>query len=126
MKKEISCKKCDTVIANDNGECIIPIKTRMRFNYKEMLSTILCQSCNFLNYFRENEILEDSEKRNAQYILENSTRSKYPKMNEYFDRIKEIVHKPNPPKLPGTRYKVGTKDEYTIYNGDEIKYYKNR
>ena len=32
---------------------------------------------------------------------------------------------PPPPKIPGTRYKVGSKDEYTIYDGDEKKYYKN-
>lgn len=69
-KKEITCKKCPTVIANDDGVCLIPVKTRMRYNYKEKLSTILCQSCNFLNYFDGNEIIEDSEKRNSRFILE--------------------------------------------------------
>lgn len=69
-KKEICCKKCPTVIANDDGKAIIPVKNRMRYNYKEKLSTILCQSCNFLNYFDGNEIVEDSEKRNARFILE--------------------------------------------------------
>lgn len=69
-KKEICCKKCPTVIANDDGKAIIPVKNRMRYNYQEKLSTILCQSCNFLNYFDGNEIIEDSEKRNARFILE--------------------------------------------------------
>lgn len=70
MKKEICCNKCDTVIANDDGVSLIPVKTRMRFNYKEMLTTILCQYCNFLNYFKGNEFQEDSEKRNSRFILE--------------------------------------------------------
>ena len=35
------------------------------------------------------------------------------------------IQKNSVPKIPGTRYKVGTKDEYTIYDGDEKKYYKN-
>lgn len=69
MKKEICCKKCPTVIANDDGECLIPIKSRMRFNYREQLSTILCHTCNFLNYFRGKEFDEESERRNARYIL---------------------------------------------------------
>ena len=29
------------------------------------------------------------------------------------------------PKIPGTRYAVGTENEYTIYEGDKKKYYKN-
>lgn len=73
MRKEITCKKCDTVIANDNGEFLIPVKTRMRYNYKEKLSTILCHTCNFMSYFDGNEFKEDSEKRNARFILNKPT-----------------------------------------------------
>lgn len=70
MKTEICCRKCDTVIANDDGVALIPVKSRMRYNYRENLTTILCHSCNFLNYFNGNQYDEDSEKRNARYLLE--------------------------------------------------------
>lgn len=76
MKKEICCNKCTSVIANDDGECLIPIKTRMRFNYKENLSTILCHTCNFLNYFDGVLFQEDSEKRNARFILDKKIKIK--------------------------------------------------
>lgn len=72
MKKEICCKKCDTVIANDDGTCLVPVKSRMRYNYKEKLSTVLCHTCNFLNYFDGNTVVEDSEKRNARHILDSA------------------------------------------------------
>ncbi len=70
MKIEVCCKKCETIIANDDGVSLIPVKSRMRFNYKEKLTTILCHSCNFLSYFDGKEYQEDSEKRNARFILE--------------------------------------------------------
>lgn len=76
MKKEVCCPKCDTVIANDDGACLIPVKSRMRFNYVESLTTILCHTCNFLSYFKGNEFQEDSEKRNARYLLEKQNSKK--------------------------------------------------
>lgn len=76
MKKEIFCKKCDTVIAQDDGVSLIPVKSRMRYNYKEKLTTILCHSCNFLSYFDGKEYQEDSDKRNARYLLENKNKQK--------------------------------------------------
>lgn len=69
MKKEICCKRCDAVIANDDGVCLVPVKSRMRFNYKEMKTTILCHCCNFLSYFKGSEYLDDSEQRNSRFIL---------------------------------------------------------
>lgn len=70
MKKEITCNKCDTVIANDDGVNLISMKNRMRINYKTGQTTILCHNCNFLNYFNGNKFDEESEKRNARYLLE--------------------------------------------------------
>lgn len=70
MKIEVCCKQCDSVIANDDGVSLIPVKNRMRYNYEAKLTTILCHTCNFLSYFDGKEYQEDSEKRNAKYILE--------------------------------------------------------
>ena len=70
MRIEICCNKCNTVIANDDGISLIPVKSRMRYNYKEGLTTILCHTCNFLSYYKGKEFQEDSEKRNARYLLE--------------------------------------------------------
>lgn len=73
MRKDICCPRCSEVIANDDGEQIIPVKKtqgRTRYHYKESLLTVLCHECNFLSYFKGNQPIEDSEKRNAKFALD--------------------------------------------------------
>lgn len=44
--------------------------------------------------------------------------------NDLVGVLSKLPKKSEVPKIPGTRHKVGTKDEYTVYDGDEKKYYK--
>ena len=52
--KDVCCRRCDTKVANDNGEFLIPVKTRTRFNYVQSTLNVQCHQCYYVNIFRFN------------------------------------------------------------------------
>ncbi|GAB0156215.1 hypothetical protein CHRYSEOSP005_14790 [Chryseobacterium sp. Alg-005] len=70
MKTEVMCNRCNTVIANDDGVFLIPVKTRTRFNYETGTANIQCHVCYYVNIFKGNELVPDCDKINNRYQLE--------------------------------------------------------
>lgn len=79
---DVACKRCDTKIANDNGEFLIPVKTRTRFNYVSSTLNVQCHQCYYVNIFKFSnevgkfEVISDCEKINNRYQLENQNKKK--------------------------------------------------
>lgn len=74
MKKEVCCNRCDTVIANDDGVFLIPVKTRTRVNYKLGTTNIQCHTCYYVNIFKGNALVEDCDKINDRFILDRESK----------------------------------------------------
>ncbi len=82
MNLDILCKRCDTKIGNDNGEFLIPVKTRTRFNYLNHTLNVQCHQCYYVNIFQFNPeerkflVVDDCDKINNRYQLDNQNNKK--------------------------------------------------